>query len=82
MYTRNDTLPVKIGDLTIGAGNPIRIQSMTNVPTRDVKAVVSQIAALEAAGCEIVRCTVPDEASAAVRDKKTDTHPAGRGYPL
>ena len=65
MYTRNDTLPVKIGDLTIGAGNPIRIQSMTNVPTRDVKAVVSQIAALEAAGCEIVRCTVPDEASAA-----------------
>ena len=65
MYTRNDTLPVKIGDLTIGAGNSIRIQSMTNVPTRDVKAVVSQIAALEAAGCEIVRCTVPDEASAA-----------------
>ena len=75
MYTRKDTLPVNIGGLTIGAGNPVRIQSMTNVPTRDVSAVAAQIAALEAAGCEIVRCTVPDEASArAIAEIKKQIH--------
>lgn len=43
----------------IGGGNPIAIQSMTNTPTEDVKATVAQIRRLEAAGCEIIRCTVP-----------------------
>ena len=63
MY-RDHTRVVKIGDRVIGGGNPILIQSMTNTPTQDVKATVGQIHRLEAAGCEIVRCTVPDEAAA------------------
>ena len=63
MY-RDHTRVVKIGNRVIGGGNPILIQSMTNTPTQDVKATVGQIHRLEAAGCEIVRCTVPDEAAA------------------
>ena len=43
----------------IGGGNPILIQSMTNTKTEDVEATVRQIHQLEAAGCEIIRCTVP-----------------------
>ena len=61
---RDHTRVVKIGDRAIGGGNPILIQSMTNTPTQDVKATVEQIHRLEAVGCEIVRCTVPDEAAA------------------
>lgn len=69
MMTRENTLPVQIGPLTIGAGHPIRIQSMTNVPTEDVRACVAQIRELERAGCEIVRCTVPtEEAAKAIRE--------------
>ena len=73
MTTRENTLPVQIGSLTIGAGNPIRIQSMTNVPTEDVRACVAQIRELERAGCEIVRCTVPNEdAARAIREIKKE----------
>ncbi|MBR5116821.1 MAG: flavodoxin-dependent (E)-4-hydroxy-3-methylbut-2-enyl-diphosphate synthase [Lachnospiraceae bacterium] len=62
-----------MGSLTIGAGNPIRIQSMTNVPTEDVRACVAQIRELERAGCEIVRCTVPNEdAARAIREIKKE----------
>ena len=63
MY-RDDTRTVRIGDKVIGGGNPILIQSMCNVPTDDVEAVIAQIHKLEDAGCEIIRCTVPDMASA------------------
>ncbi len=63
MY-RDNTKTVKIGDRVIGGGNPILIQSMTNVPTQDVEAVTAQILKLEVAGCEIIRCTVPDQAAA------------------
>lgn len=63
MY-REHTRTVKIGNKVIGGGNPILIQSMTNTPTEDVAATVAQIRRLEAAGCEIVRCTVPDIAAA------------------
>lgn len=55
---------VTIGKYPIGGGNPIRIQSMCNTPTADVPATVKQILALEAAGCEIVRVSVPDQPSA------------------
>lgn len=55
MY-REHTKVVQIGDKKIGGGNPILIQSMTNTRTEDVEATVQQILALEAAGCEIVRC--------------------------
>ena len=63
MY-RDHTKSVRIGDRVIGGGNPILIQSMTNTRTQDVKGTVSQIKALEKAGCEIIRCTVPDEEAA------------------
>lgn len=64
MYTRKDTRVVNIGGVKIGGGNPIAIQSMTNTPTQDPQKTVAQILALEKAGCEIVRCTVPDETAA------------------
>lgn len=63
MY-RNKTKKVRIGGRVIGGGSPILIQSMTNTKTNDVAATVAQIKRLEAAGCEIVRCTVPDMDSA------------------
>lgn len=64
MYTRNQTREVTIGDVKIGHGNKIAIQSMTNTPTGDARATIAQILRLEEAGCEIVRCTVPDPESA------------------
>ena len=70
MY-RDHTKVVKIGDRVIGGGNPILIQSMTNTRTEDVKATVSQIRRLTAAGCEIIRCTVPTmEAALALKEIK------------
>lgn len=74
MY-RDETRKVRIGDVTIGGGSPIAIQSMTNTKTEDVGAVVAQILALEKAGCEIVRCAVPDmEAARAVGKIKEKIH--------
>jgi (E)-4-hydroxy-3-methylbut-2-enyl-diphosphate synthase len=61
---RQQTKMIKIGDRFIGGNSPILIQSMTNTPTQDVEATVAQILALEAAGCEIVRSTVPNMESA------------------
>ncbi len=58
MY-REHTKTVKIGDKVIGGGHPVLIQSMTNTRTEDVEATVAQIERLTAAGCEIIRCTVP-----------------------
>ena len=58
---RDNTKVIKIGDRVIGGGNPILIQSMTNTKTEDVEATVNQILKLEEAGCEIIRCTVPNE---------------------
>lgn len=57
---RDHTKVIQIGNKVIGGGNPILIQSMTNTKTNDVAATVAQIQRLEAAGCEIIRCTVPD----------------------
>ncbi len=59
---------VKIGGIAIGGTNKIAIQSMTNTDTKDLEATFSQIKALENAGCDIVRITVPDlEAAETVR---------------
>ena len=67
MY-RDNTKAIKIGNKVIGGGNPILIQSMTNTHTEDVKATVEQIHALEKAGCDIIRCTVPThEAALAIK---------------
>ena len=72
MAYRDETKQIRIGSVTIGGGNPVAIQSMTNTATQDVEATVAQILRLEEAGCEIVRCTVPDEeaASAIAKIKK------------
>lgn len=64
MTKREQTKAIQIGDRLIGGGNPILIQSMTNTRTEDVQATVQQIHRLEAAGCEIVRCTVPNKEAA------------------
>lgn len=72
MY-REHTKTVQIGDRKIGGGNPILIQSMTNTKTEDVKATVEQIRRLEAAGCDIIRSTVPTlEAAKAIREIKKE----------
>ncbi len=68
---RKQTRQVRIGDVTIGGGAPVAIQSMTNTRTGDVQATVAQIHELTAAGCEIVRCAVPDmEAAKALEEIK------------
>jgi (E)-4-hydroxy-3-methylbut-2-enyl-diphosphate synthase len=61
---RKTTKEIKIGNLKIGAGNPIAIQSMTKTDTSDIDATVKQIHELEKEGCQIVRCAVPDKAAA------------------
>lgn len=60
---------IKIGNVIIGGGAPVAIQSMTNTKTNNIDATVSQILSLEKAGCEIVRVTVPDMESAHCIDK-------------
>ena len=63
------TREVKVGKLSLGGGNPILVQSMTNTDTRDVEATLAQIRALAEAGCDLVRVSVYDAACAeAVRD--------------
>ncbi|WP_314856220.1 flavodoxin-dependent (E)-4-hydroxy-3-methylbut-2-enyl-diphosphate synthase [Stomatobaculum longum] len=64
MRERHKTRTVRIGDVAIGGDNPIRIQSMCNTKTDNVEATVAQIRALAAAGCEIIRVAVPNEAAA------------------
>ena len=74
MY-RDKTRTVQIGDRVIGGGNPVLIQSMTNTATEDVEATVAQILRLEQAGCEIIRCTVPNmEAARALAKIKEQIH--------
>src|SRR5215471_7143992 len=66
-FNRHQTVPVKVGDVTVGGGAPIVVQSMTNTDTADVESTVSQVAALARAGSEMVRITVDrDDAAAAV----------------
>lgn len=57
---------VRVGDVLIGGGNPITVQSMTNTKTSDVNKTVEQIKRLEDAGCDLVRVSVPDFESASV----------------
>lgn len=61
---RRKTRQVSVGNIRIGGDAPIVIQSMTNTNTRDAAATIAQIRALEAAGCDVVRITVPDLESA------------------
>ncbi len=73
--TRDQTRKVQIGDVVIGGGSPVAIQSMTNTRTEDVSATVEQILGLERAGCEIIRCAVPTmEAAKALEEIKRQIH--------
>ncbi|MCQ2523308.1 MAG: flavodoxin-dependent (E)-4-hydroxy-3-methylbut-2-enyl-diphosphate synthase [Lachnospiraceae bacterium] len=73
MSYRDNTKEIHIGNKVIGHGNPILIQSMTNTHTEDVKATIEQIHRLEAAGCEIIRSTVPTlEAAKAIAEIKKE----------
>ncbi|MDO5574645.1 MAG: flavodoxin-dependent (E)-4-hydroxy-3-methylbut-2-enyl-diphosphate synthase [bacterium] len=70
MY-RDHTKKIQIGNRVIGGGSPVLIQSMTNTRTEDIEATVAQIKRLEAAGCDIIRSTVPtEEAAKAIREIK------------
>lgn len=54
------TKQIMVGDVPIGGGSPVTIQSMTNTKTSDVSGTVEQVRKLQAAGCQIVRVAVPD----------------------
>ena len=64
MPNRRESRQIRVGDVPIGGDAPISVQSMTKTDTRDVAATVAQIHGLEEAGCEIIRCAVPDMAAA------------------
>lgn len=59
-----NTKQILVGNVPIGGGAPIAVQSMTNTDTRDAAATLAQIERLASAGCHIVRCTVPDQEAA------------------
>src|ERR1700752_1053362 len=64
---RRKSVPVNVGNVTVGGGAPVVVQSMTNTDTADVEGTAAQVLALARAGSEIVRITVDrDEAAAAV----------------
>lgn len=58
--TRVKTRKIRVGKIYMGGDAPISVQSMTNTDTRDIESTVSQILKLEEAGCDIIRCAVPD----------------------
>ncbi len=57
---RRKTRQIQIGSVTVGGNKPIAVQSMTNTKTQDVNATLRQIRLLAEAGCDIIRCAVPD----------------------
>ena len=69
MFKREKTKKIKVGKISIGHSNKVIIQSMCNTKTFDVKSTVKQIKALEDAGCEVVRVSIPDEKSAMAIEK-------------
>ncbi len=82
-YRRRRTHEVLVGDVGVGANNPIRVQSMTTPRTRDIEAQVAQILRLVEAGCEIVRVTTPTPADArALKDIREALLAKGVKVPL
>src|ERR1700731_3587994 len=80
---RHQTVPVKVGNVIVGGGAPIVVQSMTNTDTADVEATTRQVAALAQAGSELVRVTVDrDEAAAAVPHIRDGLRKRGITTPL
>ena len=64
MHKKYKSKEVKVGNLILGGDNPVRVQSMCNTLTKNIKATVAQIIELEKEGCEIIRVAVPDIESA------------------
>jgi (E)-4-hydroxy-3-methylbut-2-enyl-diphosphate synthase len=64
VITRRPTRQIHVGTVAVGGGAPISVQTMTKTDTRNVAATVAQIREIEAAGCDIVRLAVIDEAAA------------------
>ncbi|MFA6184669.1 MAG: flavodoxin-dependent (E)-4-hydroxy-3-methylbut-2-enyl-diphosphate synthase [Candidatus Shapirobacteria bacterium] len=64
MHKKYKSKEVKVGNLILGGDNPVRVQSMCNTPTKNIKATVAQILELEKEGCEIIRVAIPDIESA------------------
>src|SRR6186997_1928954 len=82
-HERRRSVPVKVGHVTVGGDAPVVVQSMTNTDTADVDSTVRQVAALAAAGSEIVRITVDrDEAAAAVPKIKERLLKIGCNVPI
>src|SRR6185295_88683 len=80
---RHKTTQVMVGNVAVGGGAPIVVQSMTNTDTADVAGTVAQIAALARAGSELVRITVDrDEAAAAVPHIRDALRKRGVAAPL
>ncbi|WP_198262681.1 flavodoxin-dependent (E)-4-hydroxy-3-methylbut-2-enyl-diphosphate synthase [sulfur-oxidizing endosymbiont of Gigantopelta aegis] len=80
---KKPTIPVKVGNITIGGDHPIVVQSMTNTDTADVIATVKQCAELSKAGSELVRITVnTEEAAQAVPKIRTQLEKMGLNIPL
>src|ERR1700682_3750156 len=80
---RHKTTQVMVGDVAVGGGAPIVVQSMTNTDTADIKGTVEQVAALSRAGSEMVRITVDrDEAAAAVPHIRDELRKRGITTPL
>ena len=72
---RTRTKEVWIGNKVIGGDNPILIQSMTNTKTENIEETINQILELEAIGCDIIRCAVPNmEAAKALKEIKKNIH--------
>ncbi|HIC77381.1 MAG TPA: 4-hydroxy-3-methylbut-2-en-1-yl diphosphate synthase, partial [Candidatus Dadabacteria bacterium] len=57
---RRTTRTIELGDVKIGSGHPVSVQTMTKTDTRDIVSTINQIKEVEEAGCQIVRCAVPD----------------------
>src|SRR6202050_2466545 len=80
---RHRTIAVKVGNVTVGGGAPVVVQSMTNTDTADVEGTIAQVAALARAGSELVRITVDrDEAAAAVPHIRDGLRKRGITTPL
>ena len=71
---RKKTRQVKVGGVLLGGDANVSIQSMTNTDTRDVEATLNQIRELHIAGCEIIRCAVPDMEAAESLKEFVNTH--------
>jgi (E)-4-hydroxy-3-methylbut-2-enyl-diphosphate synthase len=83
MKSRRKSSSVKVGDVTIGGGAPIVVQSMTNTDTADIEGTVAQVKALARAGSELVRVTVNnDESAAAVPHIREKLDAQNIGTPL